>query len=89
VINGAVVAAIVGPMAINIALQMHTDPRAMAMGVALATSMAFITPLGHPVNVLVMSPGGYNFRDFVKVGLPLTVILFFVVMLLMPIFWPM
>lgn len=89
VINGAVVAAIVGPMAINIALQMHTDPRAMAMGVALATSMAFITPLGHPVNVLVMSPGGYNFRDFVKVGLPLTIILFLVVMLLMPIFWPM
>ncbi|MEP6789133.1 MAG: SLC13 family permease, partial [Acidobacteriota bacterium] len=73
-INGAVVAAIIGPMAINIALQLNTDPRAMAMGVALATSMAFITPLGHPVNVLVMSPGGYNFRDFVKVGLPLTAV---------------
>ena len=84
----AVVAAIIGPMAIHVALQMHADPRAMAMGVALATSMAFITPLGHPVNVLVMSPGGYNFRDFVKVGLPLTAIIFVVVMVFMPVFWP-
>ena len=59
------------------------------MGVALATSMAFITPLSHPVNVMVMSPGGYSFRDFVKVGLPLTVILFVVVMVLLPIIWPL
>ncbi len=88
-INGAVVAAIIGPMAINIAQQMGTDPRAMAMGVALATSMAFITPLGHPVNILVMSPGGYTFRDFLKVGLPMTAIIFVVVMLCMKIFWPM
>ncbi len=88
-INGAVVAAIMGPIAINIALQMNTDPRAMAMGVALATSMAFITPLGHPVNVLVMSPGGYNFRDFVKVGFPLTAVIFVVVIVGMRIFWPM
>jgi di/tricarboxylate transporter len=57
------------------------------MGVALATSMAFITPLGHPVNILVMSPGGYNFRDFIKIGLPLTIILFFVVMIILPVIW--
>ena len=57
------------------------------MGVALATSMAFITPLGHPVNVLVMSPGGYNFRDYMKVGFPLVVILFIVVMIFLPLFW--
>jgi di/tricarboxylate transporter len=49
--------------------------------------MAFITPLGHAVNTLVMSPGGYNFRDYMKVGLPLTVILFAVVMLVLPVFW--
>jgi len=59
------------------------------MGVALATSMAFITPLGHAVNLLVMSPGGYTFRDFVKVGLPLTVLIFFVVMVFLPMFWPL
>jgi di/tricarboxylate transporter len=86
-INGAAVAAIIGPIAIQVAQQTNMNPRALTMGVALATSMAFITPLGHPVNVLVMSPGGYNFRDFMKIGLPLTVILFFVVMFVLPIFW--
>lgn len=87
--TGAAVAAVVAPIAIHAGQQMGVDPRAMAMGVALATSMAFITPLGHPVNVLVMSPGGYHFRDYVKVGLPLTVLLFAVLMLLLPVFWPL
>jgi di/tricarboxylate transporter len=85
--NGAAVAAVMGPVAIQVAQQTGINPRAMAMGVALAASMAFITPLGHPVNVLVMSPGGYNFRDFVKIGLPLTVILFIVVMIVLPLVW--
>jgi di/tricarboxylate transporter len=86
-VNGAVAAAIIGPIAIGIAQQAGIDPRSMVMGVAMAASMAFITPLGHAVNTLVMSPGGYNFRDYVKVGLPLTVILFFVVMIALPVFW--
>ena len=68
-INGAAVAAIIGPIAIQVAQQVGINPRALTMGVALATSMAFITPLGHPVNILVMSPGGYNFRDFMKIGI--------------------
>ena len=69
--NGAAVAAIVAPVAIQTAQQVGADPRAMAMGVALATSLAFLTPLGHPVNILVMGPGGYTFRDYLRVGLPL------------------
>ena len=75
VMNGAAVAAVVAPIAINVAQNTGLDPRAMAMGVALATSMAFITPLGHPVNILVMGPAGYRFRHFLIVGLPLTLIL--------------
>jgi di/tricarboxylate transporter len=86
-VSGAVVAAVFAPVAINIASQTGANPRALAMGVAIATSMAFVTPLGHAVNILVMSPGGYSFRDFVRVGLPLTVILFFVLMIFMPLFW--
>lgn len=86
-VSGAVVAAVIAPVAIRVAEQATVDPRAMAMGVALATSMAFITPLGHAVNLLVLSPGGYNFRDYVKVGLPLTILLFVVAMIFLPIFW--
>jgi di/tricarboxylate transporter len=86
-VSGAVVAAVFAPVAINIASQTGANPRALAMGVAIATSMAFVTPLGHAVNILVMSPGGYSFRDFVRVGLPLTVILFVVLMIFMPLFW--
>lgn len=86
-INGAVAAAIIGPIAIQIAQQAGVNPRAMVMCVAMATSMAFITPLGHPVNILVMGPGGYGFWDYMKMGLPLTILLFFVVMIFLPLFW--
>ena len=88
-VNGAVAAAIVGPVAVSISQQAGIDPRAVIMAVAMATSMAFITPLGHAVNVLVMSPGGYSFRDYVKVGLPLTILLSIVVMIVLPLFWPL
>jgi len=88
-INGAVAAAVIGPIAIKVAQQTGTNPRSMVMGIAIACSMAFITPLGHAVNILVMSPGGYKFRDYVKVGLPMTAILFVVVMIFLPLFWPL
>ncbi len=87
-ISGAAVAILLGPIAINVAQHMGANPRSMAMGVALAASMAFLTPLGHPVNVLMMGPGGYSFRDYFKVGLPLTLLLFVVVLVLLPWFWP-
>ncbi len=86
-VTGSVIAAIMGPVAIQVAQQTNTNPRALVMAVALGCSMAFITPLGHPVNILVMSPGGYKFSDFMKVGIPLAIILFFVIMFFLPIFW--
>jgi len=88
-INGTVAAAVIGPIAIELAQTMNVNPRSMVMGIALASSMAFITPLSHPVNIMVMSSGGYRFRDFVRVGLPMTVIVFAVVMIFLPIFWPL
>lgn len=87
VMNGAAVAAVLAPVAIRTAEQIGANPRAMAMGVALATSMAFLTPLGHPVNVLVMGPGGYRFRDYFKIGLPLTVLIFLMIVGLLPLIW--
>lgn len=88
-VNGAVAAAIMGPIAISIAERGGLNPRSMVMAVAMATSMAFITPLSHPVNVMVMSPGGYRFADYVRIGLPLTIFLFIIVILVLPIFWPL
>jgi di/tricarboxylate transporter len=87
--KGAAVSAVIAPIAIQAAQQFNVDPRAMAMGVALATSLAFVTPLGHPVNILMITPGGYSFKDFFKVGLPMTILLFLVIMLVLPIFWPL
>ena len=87
--SGSAVAAIMIPIAIQLANRSGTNPRAIAMGVALATSMAFMTPLGHPVNILIMGPGGYRFRDYLRVGLPLTIILLVVILLTLPIFWPL
>jgi len=87
--NGAAVAAIMAPIAVQVAQTAGADPRSLAMGIALATSVAFVTPLGHPVNVLVMGPGGYKFRDYAKVGFLLTLITFAVIMLFLPLFWPL
>jgi len=86
--KGAAVSAVIVPVAIQAAVQFNVDPRAMTMGVALATSLAFVTPLGHPVNILMMGPGGYRFKDFFKIGLPLTIILFIVIMIFLPMAWP-
>jgi di/tricarboxylate transporter len=89
VMHSGVVATIMAPIAIEIALHSGFDPRSISMGVALATSMTFLTPLGHPVNMLVMSPGGYRFTDYLRVGLPLTILIFSIIMLLMPLIWPL
>jgi di/tricarboxylate transporter len=87
--HGAAVAAIMVPVGIGAATQLSIDPRAITMGIALATSIAFITPFGHPVNILVMGPAGYQLRDYVRVGLPMTIIIVLVLLLLLPMFWPL
>jgi di/tricarboxylate transporter len=89
VINGAAVVSILTPIAIGISRSIGANPRAMVMGVALAASITFMTPLGHAVNVLVMGPGGYRFRNYMVVGFPLTLLLFIAIMILLPIIWPL
>ena len=69
VIGGQVaVPILLAPIALAIAAETGTDPRSLAMAVALGSSLGFLTPVGHPVNTLVMGPGGYSSRDFVRVG---------------------
>ena len=89
VINGAAAVAVVAPIAITTAQQLGMEPRSIAMAVALASSMAFISPLGHSVNVMVMGAGGYSFRDYARVGIPLTLLLVIILLMLLPVVMPL
>jgi len=78
---------ILAPVGLSIAQTAGIDPRTVLMAIALGCSLAFPTPIGHPVNVMVMGPGGYTFRDYLKVGLPLTAILFPAILVGLRLFW--
>jgi len=67
---------------------MLVSPYTFMMGIAIAASASFLSPVSHPANVLVMGPGGYRFSDYVKVGLPLTLIVLLITLGVLPIFWP-
>ena len=88
IINGAAAVTVIAPIAITTAQRIGMEPRSVAMAVALASSMAFMSPLGHSVNVMVMGAGGYTFRDYAKVGIPLTVFLVLILMVVLPILMP-
>jgi di/tricarboxylate transporter len=85
--GGAAVPALLAPIAVAAAQKIGSDPRAFALVVAIATSTSMMTPFAHPVNAVIMAPGGYRFRDYLWIGLPVVVIVFIVVMLTLPIFW--
>ena len=87
VIGGQVTPLLVGPIAIKVALQMGIDPRAMALAVAMACSLAFITPISHPVNILMMGPGGYKFSDFSLVGAGMTLVTLLTMLLGLALLW--
>ena len=82
------VAVLLAPIALNTASDLGMSPYALMMTVAVSASAAFLSPVGHAANVLVMGPGGYRFSDYIKVGLPLTIVTMTVVLLVMPLFWP-
>jgi len=85
--NPAVVV-LLAPIALNTAIDLGISPYPLMMTVAIAGSAAFLSPVGHSSNILIMGPGGYRFSDYFKVGLPLTLVVFVVVLLLMPVVWP-
>ncbi|MCZ6876583.1 MAG: SLC13 family permease, partial [Acidobacteria bacterium] len=83
------VAVLMAPIAFNTASTLGMSPQALLMTVAMAASASFMSPVAHPANVLVMGPGGYRFTDYTKIGLPLTLVILVVVLLVLPIFWPL
>lgn len=88
-IPGVVVILVMAPIALSLAAEEGLSTTALVMVVAIATSTSFMSPIGHPVNVLVMGPGGYRFSDYTKIGLPLTLVVLLVTLLVLPLVWPL
>ena len=88
-IPSAVVIVLLAPIAIETAVDLAVSPYSLVMTVAIATSASFMSPVGHPGNVLVMGPGGYRFSDYIRLGLPLTMVTLLIVLLLLPLLWPL
>lgn len=87
-ISNTATAVLLAPVALTIADHMDTSPYPFAMVVAIAASTAFLTPVSSPVNTLVLTPGGYRFLDFVRIGLPLTLIVLLLAVALIPLLFP-
>lgn len=86
--SNAAAAVLVAPIAIGVAQTIGADPRAFVMGVGIAASNSFMFPIGHQASVLVYGPGRYRFFDYTKVGLPLTILIWILLIIFLPLFWP-
>jgi di/tricarboxylate transporter len=87
-ISNTATAVLMAPIALAAAKSMGVSPYPFAMVVAMAASAAFMTPVSSPVNTLVLGPGNYQFSDFVKIGVPFTLIVMVVCVLLIPVLFP-
>jgi di/tricarboxylate transporter len=88
-ISNTATAVLMAPVALAIAKDMHASPYPFAMIVALAASTAFMTPISSPVNTLVVVPGNYKFGDFVRIGVPLSLVVMVVCVILVPMLLPL
>ena len=89
VINNAATAVVMAPIALTIAQQLGVNPDTFLMAVAIGASSAFLTPIGHQNNALILGPGGYRFGDYWRMGLPLEVLIVLVAIPMLLIVWPL
>jgi len=89
VMNNTATAVIAAPIAIEIATRLNVSPDPFLMGVAVAASCAFLTPIGHKNNTLIMGPGGYRFGDYWRMGLPLEILVIVVAVPMIVWVWPL
>jgi di/tricarboxylate transporter len=88
-LNNVATALVAAPISINIANALGVSPDPFLMGVAVAASCAFLTPIGHQNNTIIMGPGGYRFGDYWRMGLPLEVLIIVVSVPSILFFWPL
>ena len=89
IINNAATAMIMAPISVGIAISMGVSMDPFLMSVAIGASCAFLTPIGHQCNALILGPGGYRFSDYWRMGLPLELIIVIVGTPLVLYFWPL
>lgn len=89
IIPTAALVVLMSPIVLSAMSEMGLQPETAMMAIAVAASASFTSPISHPANILVMGPGGYRFVDYLKVGVPLTIVVFITVMILLPILWPL
>ncbi len=89
IIPTAALVVLMAPIVLSAMADMGLAPETAMMAVAMAASASFTSPISHPANILVMGPGGYRFIDYLRVGVPLTIVVFITVMALLPILWPL
>jgi di/tricarboxylate transporter len=89
VMSNAAATVLVTPIAIDAARSLSVNPQTFVMAVVIAAATSFLMPIGHQANVLVFGPGGYKFSDYTKVGVWLNIIIFFMVLIFLPLVWPL
>jgi di/tricarboxylate transporter len=89
VLNNVATALIAAPVAMDIAARLGANPDSFLMAVAVAASCAFLTPIGHKNNMIIMGPGGYKFGDYWRMGLPLEILVVVVAIPMIVIVWPL
>ncbi|MFZ5918463.1 MAG: SLC13 family permease [Chloroflexota bacterium] len=87
VMGGQVTALVTGPITISAAINLHTSPQAVAVATAIGCSASFFTPIAHPVNILMIAPANYQFRDFFHIGWRLTLVCFAALIVGLVLFW--
>jgi di/tricarboxylate transporter len=85
--GGQVTALVTGPVIISAAISMGANPQAAAVATAIGCSASFLTPMAHPVNIIMISPANYKFNEFLRAGWPLTLLSFLMLMLGLVLFW--
>jgi di/tricarboxylate transporter len=85
----AALVVLLAPIVLNTSAQVGMSPQSLMMAMAVAASASFMTPISHPANILVMGPGGYRFIDYLKIGGLLTLVVLAVIMVMLPIIWPL